>query len=220
MGSCLRHLFVFSFFPDVSSTGSSSSQKQFDGKNSSQGLNRSFDTHLRVVQDIDSTGLVRKEASEEKRVVQAGKTNNARSQSAMVASSSSAIGVYSSSTDPVHVPSPDSRSSGSVGAIKREVGVVGVRRQSSDNSKPSVPSSLPNSILGGESTAESFQSFTTISKNDELSQTHESVIPSMSASRSLLSNHYGNRQQHQQPVGHQKGKFQNKGLPENKCMCT
>ena len=148
----------------------------------------------------------------------AGKANNARSQPAMVASSSSAIGVYSSSTDPVHVPSPDSRSSGSVGAIKREVGVVGVRRQMSDKSKQSVPSSsLPNSILGGEGTTESFRSFSTISKNDEISQTHESVMPSMSVSRSLLS-HYGNRQQHQQPVGHQKGRSQNKVLPENKCM--
>ncbi|PON47065.1 GBF-interacting protein [Parasponia andersonii] len=199
---------VISTVSGKGSTGSSSSQKFSDGKNS---LNRSFDSHPRIVQDIDSSGLVRKEVSEEKRIVAAGKANNVQSQSAIVASSSSAIGVYSSSTDPVHVPSPDSRSSGSVGAIKREVGVVGVRRQSSDDSKPSVPgSSLPNSILGGEGTTESFQSFTSISKSDELSQTHESVIPNMSVSRSLLSGHYGNRQQHQQPAGHQKASQPNK----------
>ncbi|XP_062087778.1 GBF-interacting protein 1-like isoform X2 [Humulus lupulus] len=197
------------------SIGSSSSQKPSDGKISSQGLNKSFDSHFRIVQDNDSSGSVRKEVSEERRVVQAGKANNARSQSAMVASSSSAIGVYSSSTDPVHVPSPDSRSSGSVGAIKREVGVVGVRRQSSDNSKQSVASSsLPNSILGGEGATESFQSFTTISKNDELSQTHESIMPSISVSRSLLS-HYGNRQQHQQPVGHQKASQNKEWKPKS-----
>lgn len=37
-------------------------------------------------------------------------------------------GVYSSSSDPVHVPSPDSRPDANIGAIKREVGAVGVRR--------------------------------------------------------------------------------------------
>ncbi|XP_030490737.2 GBF-interacting protein 1-like [Cannabis sativa] len=197
------------------SIGSSSSQKLSDGRILSQGLNKSFDSHFRIVQDIDSSGSARKEVSEEKRVVQAGKANNPRSQPAMVASSSSAIGVYSSSTDPVHVPSPDSRSSGSVGAIKREVGVVGVRRQSSDNSKQSVAgSSLPNSILGGEGATESLQSFNTISKKDELSQTHESIIPSMSVSRSLLS-HYGNRQPHQQPVGHQKASQNKEWKPKS-----
>ncbi|XP_024022469.1 GBF-interacting protein 1-like isoform X1 [Morus notabilis] len=201
------------------STGSSNSEKPTASKNSSQGLYGPSDSHLRIAHDIESTGLVRKEVSEEKRVtfssvasrVQAGKANNARSQSAMVASSSSAIGVYSSSTDPVHVPSPDSRSSGSVGAIKREVGVVGVRRQSSDNSKSSVPSSsFSNSLLGGEGSAETLQSFSTISKNDEVGQASESILPSVSVSRSLLSSHYSNRQQHQQPVGHQKASQPNK----------
>ncbi|GMN36903.1 hypothetical protein TIFTF001_006390 [Ficus carica] len=201
------------------STGSSNSEKPSASKNSSQGLNGPSDSHIRIVQDIDSSGLIRKEVSEEKRVtfssvasrVQAGKANNARSQSATVASSSSAIGVYSSSTDPVHVPSPDSRSPGSVGAIKREVGVVGLRRQTSDNSKSSLPSSsFSNSLLGGEGSGEALQSFTTISKNDKVNQASESIIPSLSISKSLTSSHYSTRQQHQQPVGHQKASQPNK----------
>ena len=41
-----------------------------------------------------------------------------------VPSSNSLLGIYSSSTDTVHIPSPDSRSS-AVGAIRREIkGVV------------------------------------------------------------------------------------------------
>uniref|UniRef100_J3LPQ1 GBF-interacting protein 1 N-terminal domain-containing protein n=2 Tax=Oryza brachyantha TaxID=4533 RepID=J3LPQ1_ORYBR len=38
-----------------------------------------------------------------------------------------------SSSDPIHVPSPGSRSAGTFGAIKREVGVVGARQRPSDN---------------------------------------------------------------------------------------
>lgn len=157
--------------------------------------------------------MARKEVLEEKRLTsvsyassrgQAGKPNNSQSHAATVASSSSTIGVYSSSTDPVHVPSPDSRSSAAVGAIKREVGVVGVRRQSFDNSKSSVPrSSFASPILGGEGSTESLRSFSTISKNDQLSQTSESVMTSMSVSRSFLGSQYNSRP-HQQPVG-QKG---------------
>lgn len=216
------------FFPYVSSTGSSNSEKPSAGKNSSQGLNGPSDSHLRIVQDTDSSGLIRKEVSEEKRVtfssvasrVQAGKANNARSQSVTVASSSSAIGVYSSSTDPVHVPSPDSRSPGSVGAIKREVGVVGLRRQTSDNSKSSLPSSsFSNSLLGGEGSGEALQSFTTISKNDQVNQASESIIPSLSISKSLTSSHYSTRQQHQQPVGHQKGELKKCQYEQSMGLC-
>ncbi|XP_078444316.1 dentin sialophosphoprotein, putative (DUF1296) isoform X2 [Wolffia australiana] len=55
-----------------------------------------------------------------------------RSSSEILAVTSSSSGVYASSSDPVHVPSPDSRSAGIVGAIRREVGVVGGRRHLSD----------------------------------------------------------------------------------------
>lgn len=201
-------------FTPVSPAGSSGSQKPSGGETSFQALNESFDSQLRISQEARSSGMARKGVLEEKRLtsvsnapsrVQAGKPNYSQSHSATVASSSSTIGVYSSSTDPVHVPSPDSRSSATVGAIKREVGVVGVRRQSFDNSKSSVPSSsFASSLLGGEGPTESFRSFSTISKNDQLSQSSESVMPGMSVSRSFLGSQYNSRP-HQQPVGHQKG---------------
>ncbi|KAL5579530.1 hypothetical protein UlMin_011972 [Ulmus minor] len=220
------------------STGGSSTQKPSDGKNSSQTLNGPIDSQHKFVQDNESSRLVRKEVFEEKRVafsnavsqVPARKAQHSESHSSVVASSSSAVGVYSSSTDPVHVPSPDSRPSASVGAIKREVGVVGVRRQSSENSKSSLPNgSVSNSVLGGERptesvrsfatiakndqlsrgdrTTESVRSFTTAAKNDQLSQTSESVIPSIT--RSILFSQSTNRP-HQQPMGHHKASHPNK----------
>ncbi|GFY97187.1 dentin sialophosphoprotein, putative [Actinidia rufa] len=56
----------------------------------------------------------------------------------------SAVRVYSSSSDPVHVRPTDSRSAATIDAIKRQLGAVGVRHQSSDHSvKPlSAQSSL------------------------------------------------------------------------------
>lgn len=201
-------------FTLVSPAGSSGSQKLSGGETSSQPLKESIDSQFRISQGASSSGMVRKEAFEEKRHttvsnaasrVQAGKANSSQPHSAVVASSSSTIGVYFSSTDPVHVPSPDSRSSAAVGAIRREVGVVGVRRQSIDNSKSSIPSgSLSNSLLAGDGSTESFRSFTTVSKNDQLSQTSESVMPGMPVSKSFLGSQYNSRP-HQQPVGHLKG---------------
>lgn len=205
----LIHHLCCLFFSAFSQTGSSSSQKPSNRQNSSQALNGQTDSRIRT-SDANSTGSIRKETLVEKRValpnsasrVQAGKPNNSQPHSA---SSTSVIGVYSSSTDPVHVPSPDSRPSASVGAIKREVGVVGVRKQSSDLAKSSVPSSsFSNSLLGKEGSTESYRSFTGISKTDQLSQTSESVMPSIPVSRSFISNQH-NVRPHQQPVGHQKG---------------
>ncbi|MQM13737.1 hypothetical protein Taro_046665 [Colocasia esculenta] len=63
--------------------------------------------------------------------------------SVSVSVSTSSSGMYASSSDPVHVPSPDSRSAGTVGAIRREVGVVGGRRQSTE--RPTSHSSFSNS---------------------------------------------------------------------------
>ncbi|CAA6664685.1 unnamed protein product [Spirodela intermedia] len=57
--------------------------------------------------------------------VQKGVDLGSHSHSEILVISSSSSGVYASSSDPVHVPSPDSRSAGTVGAIRREVGVVG-----------------------------------------------------------------------------------------------
>lgn len=54
--------------------------------------------------------------------------NNKEVHSSRPTSATMAIGMYSAS-DPVHVPSADSRSAGPIGAARRQVGVVGSERQ-------------------------------------------------------------------------------------------
>ncbi|KAL0857599.1 hypothetical protein Bca101_062753 [Brassica carinata] len=127
-------------------------------------------------------------------------------------STNSVLGVYSSSTDPVHVPSPVSRSS-PVGAIKREVrggGIVG---------KPSEviakdPSAGALSKIG---TPNAYRSSSPNSKINQVSQTtpRESVLPSgVEKNRPLLNRQRGNRGSQyartQQVGGHTKGVSQNK----------
>lgn len=221
---------VISNVSEKGSLGTSSSQKSSGGRSSSRTLNGPTESYPRHAQDANSSDTYGKGVLGEKRAstpnarastpnarastpnassrLHAVKPNNSQPSPATLASSSSAVGVYSSSTDPVHVPSPDSRSSGPVGAIKREVGVVGVRRQSSENSvkQSSVPSSsFSNSILGKDgSSAESFRPLNAISRTDQLSQatTTDSVMPSMPVNRPLLNNQYSSRPH--QLVGHQK----------------
>ncbi|KAK9281644.1 hypothetical protein L1049_004547 [Liquidambar formosana] len=206
-----------------SSTGTSNSPKASGGRHSSQASNGPTDSHLRHSRDSKSSGSDTKELLEERRATvpstvsrgRTGRPNDSQTHSATLASNNYVVGVYSSSSDPVHVPSLDSRSYAAVGAIRREVGVVGVRRQSSENSvkHSSVPgSSFSNSLLGRDNpSTESFRHFTAISKSDQLSQTTvpESVMPNMSVSRPFLGNQYGGRP-HQQPVGHQKAPQPNK----------
>ncbi|KAL1531043.1 GBF-interacting protein 1-like isoform X3 [Salvia divinorum] len=129
-------------------------------------------------------------------------------------SSSSVVGVYSSSSDPVHVPSLHSRPAANVGAIRREVGVVGSRRQSSENSpnpSSSQVTSLPNahSARDGQS-RESARSFNATSKNDHSNQNvaPDSAIAGPPAGRSFSSNTYGSRPH--QLMGHQKAPQPNK----------
>ncbi|EOY27207.1 Uncharacterized protein TCM_029107 isoform 2 [Theobroma cacao] len=204
------------------STGTSSNQRPFSSRSLSQTSNGPSSSQTRHARDANSSGIDRKEISEEKRNFipnavlrsQAVKPNNSQAHAATQSSSSSVVGVYSSSTDPVHVPSPDSRSSGAVGAIKREVGVVGVRRQPSENAvKDSSGSSgsLSNSLVGRDNSSEAFRSFPSISRADQLSHTSatESIMPGISGSRSFLSNQYGSRQ-NQQALGHQKANQHNK----------
>lgn len=101
------------------------------------------------------------------------------------------------------------RSSGAVGAIKREVGVVGVRRMPSQDSvtRLSVPSGSFSNLSGKEISAstESFGPSPAISKSDQFSQNSiaRPATPNMSG-RSFLGNQY-NAKLHQQPVGHLKG---------------
>lgn len=199
-----------------SSSAPSGNQSSSGARNPSQVLNGPPESHSRYSGDSVPNAVDRKVTSEEKQgltpiapvQLEPVQANDVHQNSATVASASSAVGVYSSSTDPVHVPSPDSRSSGAVGAIRREVGVVGVRRHSSDNSLKQ--SSVPNSsILGKDGTStNSFQSFNTISKNEQFSQTNatEPSFAVMPVSKPFLNNQYTSRQ-HQQLVGHQRGIF-------------
>ncbi|CAK7356545.1 unnamed protein product [Dovyalis caffra] len=193
-----------------SSTGISSNVKPSDAWRSPHASNGPTDSVHRFNRDANSSVTDRK-VSEEKRStasnattsrVQVAKSNNSQQHHASLASSNSIVGLYSSSTDPVHVPSPDSRSSGVVGAIKREVGVVGGRRQSFENAVKDLSSS--NSI------SESFHPFTAISKSDHVSQTAAiESMPSVPVNRSFLNNQYNSRP-HQQAVGHPKASQHNK----------
>ncbi|XP_027125775.2 uncharacterized protein [Coffea arabica] len=123
----------------------------------------------------------------------------------------SVVGVYSSSSDPVHVPSPDSRAASKIGAIKREVGAVGAHRQNSDPSarfSSSQTSSFSTLHLGreGPSSRESPRSFGNVSKGDQSSQ---NVLPESAAmTRSFPNSQYTGRGH--QLMGHQKAPQPNK----------
>ncbi|KAJ4717822.1 GBF-interacting protein 1-like isoform X2 [Melia azedarach] len=199
--------------------GIPSSQKPSGGRSLSQASNGPADLQPRHSRASNITGTDRKQVSDEKSTstavlrIQAAKSDNTQAQSATLASNNS-VGVYFSSTDPVHVPSPDSRSSSAVGAIKREVGVVGGGRQLTENpvkdsSAPS--SSFSNSLLGRDNSSESFRPFPSISKADQPNQTAatDSGVASIPVNRALFTNQYPSRS-HQQTVGHQKASQHNK----------
>lgn len=177
---------------------------------------RKTDSHPNNQRDGYSTGMTQKELRDDVGVsmlssvpdMHMAKPNDSEQHSPILASNGAAVGLYSSSTDPVHVPSPDSRSSAAVGAIKREVGAVGVRRQLKDSSinQSSGPSvSLTNSVAERDgSSSDSFQPLSSISKGEQLSQITESVITGLVGSRSTLNSQHSSRQ-HQPTMGHQKG---------------
>ncbi|KFK38755.1 hypothetical protein AALP_AA3G156400 [Arabis alpina] len=140
-------------------------------------------------------------------------------------STNSVLGVYSSSTDPVHVPSPVSRSS-PVGAIKREVRGAGFGGRPSENVGKD-PSATAGSMSGASirknGSPKAYRPSSPISKIDKPSQTtaRESVMPSgveksgVEKNRPLFNRQRGSRgSQHarsqQQVGGHMKGVSQNK----------
>ncbi|XP_022980507.1 uncharacterized protein LOC111479877 isoform X1 [Cucurbita maxima] len=180
---------------------------------------RKTDSHTNSQRDGYSKGMTRKESRGDVGVsmpssvpdMHIAKLNDSEQQSPVLASNGAAVGLNSSSTDPVHVPSPDSRSSAAVGAIKREVGAVGVRRQLKDSSinqslGPNV--SLTNSVAERDgSSTDSFRPLGSISKDEQLSQITESVIPGLVGSRSTLNNQH---RQLQPTIGHQKASQPNK----------
>ncbi|KAK7294416.1 hypothetical protein RJT34_17305 [Clitoria ternatea] len=207
---------------EMGSSAASNNHRSSGARNSSLVLNGLSNSHAKYSKDAVSNVIDKKNASEDKQGmilnapvrVQPTKSNNIPQCSASMASTSSALGVYSSSTDPVHVPSPDSRSSGVVGAIRREVGVVGVRRQSSDNKvkQSFVPSSsYADSLVGKDGApADSFQSVGAL-KTEQISQANvaEPSLTGMPASRPSANNQYNSRP-HQQLMGHQRVSQHNK----------
>uniref|UniRef100_A0A1J3I8R8 GBF-interacting protein 1 N-terminal domain-containing protein n=1 Tax=Noccaea caerulescens TaxID=107243 RepID=A0A1J3I8R8_NOCCA len=126
-----------------------------------------------------------------------------------VPSSNSVLGVYSSSADPVHVPSPDSRSS-AVGTIRREVRGVGFGGKPSENVAKDSPAagSLVESAITRD-VPKAYRPFSPVSKIDQGSQTNarESAMPNH---RSLSNSRYQHVKTQHQAGGHPRGVSQNK----------
>lgn len=198
-----------------STVGNLINQKHSAGLSAFQTPNGPRNIHSRHPPIVKPSESDTRNSLEEKQkaVSEPPKLNDSQPNSSLYSpkSTSSVLGVYSSSSDPVHVPSLDSRPSPTVGA-------VGVRRQSSENSvkQSSLPSSsFSNTTLGSSNapSTETFRSFPSHSKSNQLGQTSaaESVVPNVSSEgRALLGNNqYGSRM-HQQNVGHQKVSQPNK----------
>ncbi|CAA7018454.1 unnamed protein product [Microthlaspi erraticum] len=126
-----------------------------------------------------------------------------------VPSSNSVLGVYSSSADPVHVPSPDSRAS-AVGTIRREVRGVGSGGKPSENvakDSPAADTLVESAIT--KDVPKAYRPFSPISKVDQVSQTNarESAMPNH---RSLSNSRYQHVKTQHQAGGHPRGVPQNK----------
>ncbi|CAN8288034.1 unnamed protein product [Cochlearia groenlandica] len=137
-----------------------------------------------------------------------------RAQDVTVPESNSILGVYSSMADPVHVPSPENRSS-AVGAIRREVRGLGSGRKPFEN--VSKDSSAAGSLVepaNRKDVPKAYRPCSPTSKVDQGIQVNarKSVNPNH---RSISNNRHGNRsyqyaRTQQQAGGHQKGVSQNK----------
>ncbi|GMH17580.1 hypothetical protein Nepgr_019421 [Nepenthes gracilis] len=199
---------------EKSAMGASSNQRQSEQCHTSP-LNGKNDSRPKLCGDINANGNGKEYFDDKQSAVQSSvsqvpamKPKDSESPTAIVASSNSVVSVYASASDPVHVPYLDSRSTASIGAIKRAVGAVGVRRQSLEknfkqSSRPGTSNS--NSVLGISPAMDSCRP-ATIPKNDQLCHVtvSESRMHNPTASRPLLSNHHGSRS-HQHSVIHQKG---------------
>ncbi|PIN24689.1 hypothetical protein CDL12_02571 [Handroanthus impetiginosus] len=211
-----REVVISSGVIKSNSAETSGHQEPLVGQPSPQAFNTSTDSQPRQTKDPASGGNNKKEMLGERRVP--FPSGNSRGQTkangpqphSTNSSSSSVVGVYSSSSDPVHVPSLHSRSAANVGAIRREVGVVGPRRQSSESStKPpsSQNTSLPNTQSGRDGhSRDSARPLNAISKSDQSSQNvaPDSAVPGLPSSRSLSSS------RPHQLMGHQKASQPNK----------
>ncbi|KAL1218931.1 GBF-interacting protein 1-like [Cardamine amara subsp. amara] len=167
--------------------------------------NATADTRSRQTRNVPVRHSTRKELSEVRQAVL----------EITVPSSNSLLGVYSSSADPVHVPSPDSRSS-AVGAIRREVRGVGFGGKPSEHVVKD--SAAAGSLVGSSSRKDggpkAYRPFSPISNIDQGSQTNarESVMPNH---RSLSNSQHGNRS-HQYVRTQQQAGGLSKGVSQNK----
>ena len=191
----------------------SNDQKQTVGRHLTKSSNGITDTQPRLPRGVQIND--KKESLEDNRPavikpvtqIQTKSTNDSHLSATL--SNNSVAGVYSSSSDPVHVPSPDSRPAANIGAIKREVGAVGVRRLSTEvSSKGSSPqsNSFPNTHLGRDGPSrDSYRSSASLSKSSHPSQApvNDSTLKSIPVNRPSVNNQQVNRQH--QSGGHQKG---------------
>ncbi|KAL3528596.1 hypothetical protein ACH5RR_007918 [Cinchona calisaya] len=201
------------------SAGTAVNQKPHFGRHAFQASNGPADSRPRQSKVGNLSVPVKKDLFGERRQAASNTTSQmlsvkpSDSQIPSTASSSnSVIGVYSSSSDPVHVPSPDSRPAAKIGAIKREVGIVGAHRQNSDRLSSSQNSSFSNSHQGREGPSrESPRSLGIVTKGDQSSQNvvpESAAMPGLSVSRSFTNSQYSSRAH--QLMGHQKAPQPNK----------
>ncbi|XP_049355625.1 uncharacterized protein LOC125820236 isoform X1 [Solanum verrucosum] len=206
--------------PAISNTSVQSSSKGTSGNTlstgsrSSQAPNRnsqhthSNDANLSSTNGQGLSGEMHASVSNAASQIGGVKPNGSRPHS-ITSSSNSVIGVYSSFSDPVHVPSLDSRPAAKVGAIKREVGVVGARRQSAEtfaksSSSQSRSSSNSHMEQARQDVGNSKGSLRPLSSNSRSDQSGVSDSPksNLPMSKSLSGNQHINRLH--QSVGHQK----------------
>lgn len=206
--------------PVISNTSVQSSSKGTSGNTlstgsrSSQAPNRisqhthSNDANLSSTNGQGFSGEMHASVSNAASQIGGVKPNGSRTHS-ITSSSNSVIGVYSSFSDPVHVPSLDSRPAAKVGAIKREVGVVGARRQSAEtlaksSSSQNRSSSNSHSEQARQDGGNSKGSLRPLSSNSRSDQSAVSDSPksSLPMHRPLSGNQHMNRPH--QSVGHQK----------------
>ncbi|KAH0707625.1 hypothetical protein KY290_012142 [Solanum tuberosum] len=206
--------------PAISNTSVQSSSKGTSdntlstGSRSSQAPNRnsqhthSNDANLSSTNGQGLSGEMHASVSSAASQIGGVKSNGSRPHS-ITSSSNSVIGVYSSFSDPVHVPSLDSRPAAKVGAIKREVGVVGARRQFTETfakSSSSQSRSSSNSHMEQvrQDVGNSKGSLRPLSSNSRSDQSGVSDSPksNLPMSKSLSGNQHINRLH--QSVGHQK----------------
>ncbi|GAB2269148.1 hypothetical protein Dimus_004075 [Dionaea muscipula] len=203
---------------DKSAMGASSNPKHFVGRHTAHPLNRMNYFRPRLAGDTKTNGDKKEYFQERKSGVPSTvlhtkimRQNRPQSPISGTATSNSVVGVYASASDPVHVPNISSRPPAAIGAMRREVGAVGFRRQFSGNSfkQSSRPgSSNSNSVMGSSSAVDSFRVANTAVKNDHAG--HVTVPDSLiivSGGRGLLNNNHGRSHQ---LVGHQKGAPPNK----------